>query len=152
LRARSIGILAFFAIIVASVAANAQQNEGTGVWQGRYVCAQGETYFRLTILPEGDDADRAFFYFYPPPGTNPGETGCFSLSMSEAAGQNRLTLREKRWIDWPFGYVMVSLDGAISEDGRTYSGTVNGPGCREFTVERMPITPDRAEACRPLTQ
>jgi hypothetical protein len=145
-------VLAVLSILPVSGAPRAEEPRDIGVWQGRYACVQGETLLRLTILPEGGSPDRAYFYFYPPPGTNPGETGCFTLTPGPMDADGRLSLREGRWIDRPFGYAMVSLEGAIDKAGATFSGVVLFEGCGDFTLTRMPLEPDRAEACRPLIQ
>ena len=45
-------------------------------------------------------------------------------------------LNEDAWIEQPTGYVMVSLDGFINEEGTSITGTVDNFGCTEFTVVR----------------
>jgi hypothetical protein len=142
------------AVTIGFVPANtdAEDADIAGIWQGRYVCLQGETLLRLTILPEGAGPERAFFYFYPPPGTNPGETGCFTLTPGFEKGSGKLALRMGHWIDQPDGYIMVSLEGEIGPGGKTFSGRILSQGCADFTLTRLPLAPDKSEACRPLTQ
>jgi hypothetical protein len=144
--------LAVVMVCLAGQTALAEGSPEAGVWQGRYRCVQGETLLRLTILPENGAADHAFFYFYPPPGTNAGQTGCFTMIPRFDAASRRLSLGQGRWIDRPIGYVMVSLDGVLDEGTRRYSGTVRFEGCGDFSLEAAPLVPDEAEACRPLSQ
>ena len=40
------------------------------------------------------------------------------------------------WIEQPVNYVTVILHGRVTEDGRTYSGTISGPSCTTFSVNR----------------
>ncbi len=123
-----------------------------GVWQGTYLCNQGETLLRLTVLPTPGVAGEllAYFYFTPRPDADDRSAGCFTMhGRIDSAGAYSLT--QAGWIRRPFGYVMVDLEGRIDADGR-YTGIVSGPGCGSFDLRRVLDRPDESTACEPLSQ
>ena len=62
--------------------------------------------------------------------------GCFT--MQGTAAKDRLSFTADSWRTRPTGYVAVDMSGAIM--GQRYSGTVKGPGCGTFSVERRDLT------------
>jgi hypothetical protein len=67
------------------------------------------------------------------------------------AATGDLALVPRRWLLRPGGYVMVGLVGRVSRDG-VFAGSVRGPGCTEFRVERVSaaVSGDGCRAGAPL--
>ncbi len=123
----------------------AAQDDLRGTWRGGYVCAQGQTALALTIEPRKDGTLAALFHFEAAT-ENPGvPTGCFEMDGRHEAGSGRIVLQPRRWVLRPANYLMVGLEGVVAQG--VMEGTVAGPGCTTFRVERAP-GPPAAEACR----
>jgi hypothetical protein len=104
-----------------------------GTWTGTYTCAQGLT--NLTLEIEGDSRDEltATFLFEGRPGSgNPSG----SYTMRGRLSGAEVVLEPDEWLDQPAGYVMVGLEGRLSEDGTVFNGTVTEEPCTTFTVRR----------------
>ena len=135
------------ALLVLLAAPAAAQDGLRGTWRGGYICAQGHTALALTIEPRKDGTLSALFHFEAA-SDNPGvPTGCFEMQGGHDPATGRVRLEPLRWILRPEGYLMVGLDGALSADRRAIEGTVAGPGCTAFRVERT-TGGAGAEACR----
>jgi hypothetical protein len=124
----------------------------TGVWQGHYMCPQGETLLRLTILAgnKPDSPRRALFYFTPRPDADDRSSGCFSMQESLLLPEI-IYFRQDSWIRQPPDYVMVDLSGRMDAEGG-YSGRVVWPGCDGFSLRKVLDEPNEATACEPLSQ
>ena len=110
----------------------------TGTWTGTYTCTQGVTGLTLEMMGSVFGTVGATFAFYPIP-ENPGvPSGRFAMrGLLAGTGVLRLDADETDWIEKPTGYRTVDLNGAISSDASTYSGTVVGSaGCTTFSVVR----------------
>lgn len=129
------------------VAAPAAAQDPTGTWRGDYICGQGNTALALTIEARKDGGLSALFHFEAAP-DNPGvPTGCFEMQGQFSPATGQVTLGPQRWLRRPPNYVMVGLDGRLSDDGAEIQGMVQGPGCSFFRVARAPDAPSAA-ACR----
>jgi hypothetical protein len=107
-----------------------------GIWRGQYVCNQGVTLLTLTIRLEQPDTLTATFTFHAHP-DNPGvPSGEYSMvgKMGPSAGHLKLTAQS--WIKRPRDYVTVGLEGDYDVKTGRYRGTVDGPRCSSFYVER----------------
>ncbi|HEY8526642.1 MAG TPA: hypothetical protein VIL48_16860 [Acidimicrobiales bacterium] len=109
----------------------------TGVWEGTYVCTQGETDLRLTIDDRGDGGVGAAFEFR----TSDDRAGRYSMVGNRDGGT--LTLDGHEWLEEVPNFHMVGLRADLEgrEDTETLSGTVEGEGCTEFTAERVDTAP-----------
>ena len=125
------GMLA--ACLVAAGPATAGALDGT--WVGSYRCAQGVTPLELFVSSDDDGTPTAYFHFGAGRSNLP--EGCFTMQGSVAKG--RVSFTAGSWRTQPLGYVTVDLNGAVT--GQRYSGTVTGPGCGTFSVERRDLTP-----------
>lgn len=133
------------ALLVLLAAPAAAQDELRGTWRGGYICAQGHTALALTIEPRKDGRLTALFHFEAAT-DNPGvPAGCFEMEGRHDPATGRVSLEPLRWVLRPAHYLMVGLDGAIAQGA--IEGTVAGPGCTAFRVERAP-GPSAAAACR----
>jgi len=100
-------------------------------WSGTYICAQGSTSLVLHIVAASPGRVDAIFEFnYLPKHVH---------GSNKASGRFDPTTREfdllpGTWIEQPVNYVTVTLRGRITEDGRTYAGTIEGPSCTTFSV------------------
>jgi hypothetical protein len=111
-------------------------NDWTGLWRGRYVCAQGATGLILTVRKAGGGNVTAVFKFFAlpeNPGVPPGE---FEMAGRPGPQRNHLQLFPSGWIKEPSGYVMVGLDGDYNESTGEYSGRVTHPSCSQFILHR----------------
>jgi hypothetical protein len=123
-----------------------------GVWQGEYQCPQGRTYLLLSVDAAKMGKAQAVFYFFPPPGTNPGETGCFTMTADADKVSGSILLRQGRWLQQPPNYIMIDLKGELSPDGDRFTGKVVEDMCGAFTLTKVLPKADMGDACRPLTQ
>ena len=112
----------------------------------------------VRVRPGHDRADaygpvhghlEALFRFYATK-SNPGvPEGCFEMAGTYDPGTQEITLTAGRWRLHPPSYVTVDLSGAVSQDGRTISGTVTGPLCTRFELRRIPeVSRSATAACR----
>ena len=109
--------------------------EVAGTWQGSYTCNQGLTGFTLSVLTTPGGAAKGVFRFYPVEG-NPGvPDGCFTM-IGTVSG-DALRLQAGHWLYRPRGYVMVDLAGTLSSNGAALTGSVFGPNCTTFEVQRV---------------
>ena len=111
--------------------------EIAGEWSGGYVCAQGLTALRVSIVRDASgDGVKATFSFGPD-ASNPGvPKGAYSMSGKFGAADKRLRLHAGAWISQPDGYLTVDLDGFMGGSGLYISGNVLGPGCSGFELRR----------------
>jgi hypothetical protein len=101
-------------------------------WAGSYYCSQGTT--RLTLrISRGGSRVQAVFSF----ATSTGPKGAFIMNGEYDESARHLRLEPGDWVQQPAGFTTVGLDGAVSQDGQSYSGTVLGIGCRNFSVARL---------------
>jgi hypothetical protein len=109
----------------------------SGEWIGTYTCSQGLTGLTLTLTGHASGAVDAIFSFYAVP-ENPGVPSGSSHKRGVYQIGGGLNLAPFEWIDQPPGYVMTELDGHVSPDLTTYSGTfVDRPTCTTFHVTRQ---------------
>lgn len=135
---------------LASGSAGAAALPPIGLWQGRYVCAQGKTALALQIIAIGPRAVRAVFYFHALASNNEVPPGCFAMQGTFDATTRRLTLLPTRWLARPPFYVWTGLSGTVSMGGGTLTGVISGPACGGFSLVRAlaPPDPPPPAACR----
>jgi hypothetical protein len=108
----------------------------TSVWSGSYTCGQGLTALDLSISHHPATHELTALFHFSEHGQNPGvPSGCFTMRGDYESESGRVTLYQETWIDRPVLYVMVDLDGSV--DGDVLEGSVLGPGCSDFTLERQ---------------
>ena len=108
-----------------------------GKWEGSYTCSQGFTRLTLQVTHDtGSNTLDAVFAFYADNSNPDVPTGRYTMLGSYSPDTLSVVLEQGEWIEQPSGYVMVSLDGFINEEGTAIAGTVDNLGCTEFTVER----------------
>jgi hypothetical protein len=136
-----VSIFAFAALagvmVLSDARAQARPSVIAGEWTGKYICTQGITALRLDIAQGAGQAITATFNFGPLP-ENPGvPRGAYRMAGAYDPASRRMTLKGVKWIDAPFGYAMVGLDGRMTSSGETISGHVPDLlGCTEFEVRR----------------
>jgi clan AA aspartic protease (TIGR02281 family) len=108
------------------------------LFRGSYVCAQGLTALVLRILtPSTASETRAQFSFGPSQLNPLVPDGSFSMVGHVDLSRGTMTLRPVEWIQRPEPYVMVSLEGASSDGGKSFYGRVVGEGCDSFSMLRI---------------
>jgi hypothetical protein len=108
-----------------------------GAWEGAYGCAQGVTGLTLTVEAPVDGQVSAIYKFYAAP-ENPGvPDGSFRMTGTYEEG--KLALVGSEWIDRPPGYEMVDYESNadVGIDPHHLFGTVLGPGCTLFTMDKV---------------
>lgn len=100
-------------------------------WIGEYECAQGLTDLELIITPEKDGSLTGVFHFQH---VSSGAKGRFYLKGNFSPEINRLIFTPGEWIEQPYGYMTVAMEGTISQDPVRYEGTITGPSCGHFKV------------------
>lgn len=135
-----VSLSAFAALAGAMLLTNAhgEPNKSviTGEWRGSYICAQGETALKLTVTPAKAGAIEARFAFGPLPKNPEVPKGAYAMQGTFDPASRRMVLNGVKWIDAPFMYVMVDLDGRMNVDGNLITGKVPGPGCTIFELRR----------------
>jgi hypothetical protein len=141
--------MALAGIVATGLALPAQAQQVTGYWRGTYDCAQGLTGINLTIRQGFGVTIEAVFHFYAV-AQNPGvPTGCFRMlgQYDPATRSFVLESDERQWIVQPPNYLVVNFRGALSADGRSMQGRVEGPGCSQFGLQRLERPPLAPPAC-----
>ena len=110
----------------------------TGEWVGRYICNQGVTALHLTIQKTGAGKGvTATFNFGPPPENPDVPKGAYAMRGTYDPASRRIKLEGDRWINQPFGYLMVGLDGKVAQTGEKITGYIPDLlGCTDFEVRR----------------
>ncbi len=106
----------------------------TGVYNGKYTCAQGPTNLKLSVVvsPIGDVS--ALFTFYLP-AEAPKQGYTYSLHGQFEPQTGKVLLTPVRWeTEHAANLGMVGMDGALSGD--RLSGRVTGGRCTTFDLTR----------------
>jgi hypothetical protein len=108
-----------------------------GEWTGKYICAQGVTALRLSIAQGEGQAITATFNFGPLPENPEVPNGAYRMTGTYDPAARHMKLSGVKWIDAPFGYAMVGLDGRMTQSGQTISGHVPDLlSCTDFEIHR----------------
>lgn len=113
-----------------------QPSPVAGSWRGKYVCTQGVTALNMSITDKPGGRLEASFSFGPLPSNPQVPRGAYLMDGSYDAKTGRITLQPRRWTREPDGYVMVGMDGRLSDLGLYISGAIDGPGCDSFELVR----------------
>ena len=116
----------------------------TGLYQGHYICAQGETGLALSIAATGATRVTARFYFHAIRANPSVPQGCFAMAGRYDPATRHLTLAPEGWVVRPYGFVQVGLSGTVSADTTRIAGLVIGPGCTSFSLQQrnaIPVPP-----------
>ncbi len=153
-----------------------------GVWEGRYVCAQGPTGITLTLKavpywpgfqvylhrllmgwlrnPETEVQEvrgehleiEANFRFHALPDNPSVPTGAFELTGTFNRALGVLDLYPSQWLERPEGYDLVGVKGVLDEDGQRLKGASDGAGCGAIMLRRAGAEQPSAEASVPAAQ
>lgn len=131
-----ISVLLVFGVFGCS---HAQKNPGgnplqvDSIWKGKYTCPQGETDLDLKVLESDPEHVLAVFEFSHSPS---GAKGSFYLHGKYDSDSRELKLTSGKWINRPFHYLPVDMDGKLSEDLKRYEGVIPNFGCGAFSVTK----------------
>ena len=128
--------LAMLAIRPAAGQAINEPADWQGVWRGHYVCTQGVTALTLTIKRDEENRLTASFAFHAHPGNPNIPSGEFGMTGKPGPTPRHLALHARSWIKQPASYVTVGLDGDYDPATGYFRGTVDGPGCSTFLLQR----------------
>ena len=134
------GLLAYVCPLGAVADTALTAADWAGTWRGTYECNQGATGLDLTITPIEKGGVTAIFSFHAVLFNPLVPSGEFAMEGELGPEPGRLHLRAGTWIVQPPDYVTVDLDGTYDEISKEYRGTVIGPGCTSFRLQRgIPI-------------
>jgi hypothetical protein len=103
-------------------------------WTGTYTCGSAKpTTLTLVIKGVSGAAITAEFDFVTSPAKKQGQ-----FTMKGSLKGQHLHLKFGKWIKQPSGFAPADLDGKVSADGNTYSGSVIAPSahCKTFSVHK----------------
>ncbi len=136
-----VGLSAFAALAGAMLLSEARADSPSraiaGQWTGRYICAQGVTALRLDIARGAGEAITATFNFGPLPENPEVPVGAYQMRGTYDADLRHVRLEGVKWLEAPFGYAMVGLDGSMSASGERIAGHIPDlVSCTDFEVWR----------------
>jgi hypothetical protein len=105
-----------------------------GSWYGTYTCPQGPTGLHLQVAPEKAGAAPVMLNFYPVPANPSVPQG--SVRFRGTLSGTTVHLTPVAWVVQPAGYVFTDFVGALPAGRDVFSGTVTGPGCTTFSLQR----------------
>jgi clan AA aspartic protease (TIGR02281 family) len=121
-----------------SVGSGSESRGSIVLFRGSYICAQGLTALVLRIFISSSASEtRAQFSFGPSQLKPSVPNGSFSMVGHVDLSRGTMTLRPIEWIQKPEPYVMVGLEGASGDGGKTFYGRVLGAGCDSFSMIRI---------------
>lgn len=139
-----IGVICIFTLVACGSSGDDGEDivtELNGIWKGTYTCTQGLTGLTLTLTGKSGGVVEGVFNFYEVE-TNPGvPNGSFNM-IGAYSSTRKLTLNadESDWIEQPSGWRTVDLDGTVSANLSTYSGTVSSntgaSSCTSFSLTK----------------
>jgi len=102
------------------------------IYEGRYLCAQGDTGMTLRIQEvKGRSVYGVFEFFHEPTGAR----GSFSVE-GELSQSGEITFEPLEWIVRPPRYVAVPFRVTVSDDGATLRGGVLHASCGAMEATR----------------
>lgn len=114
---------------------NGYRVEGDSVWEGRYLCPQGVTGLTLELSGGSGAEVAAVFHFYALPENPTVPTGSYTL-RGVVRGDGTIDLLPERWIEQPYGYVMVGMTGVLDRVSGVMRGRIAAPECDGFDLHR----------------
>ncbi len=63
--------------------------------------------------------------------------GAYTMQGAYEASTGRIKLKQVEWINQPFGYFMVDLEGRMEPKGDVLAGIVPAAGCEAFRLFRQ---------------
>ena len=112
--------------------------DANAVFRGSYICAQGLTALVLRILTPSTASETRAQLSFGPSQLNPSvHNGSFSMAGHVDLSRGTMTLWPIEWLQRPEPYVMVGLEGASSDGGKSFYGRVVGDGCHSFSMLRI---------------
>jgi hypothetical protein len=120
------------------VPAGTDASKLTGVWVGRYICAQGSTGLLMAVKGEANGSLQTRFSFYPLP-ENP-FVPAGSLDVQSRLLGEQLVNMQSAWVSQPQGFTFgVGGKLTLSEDAQTLTVVPEGvSGCLKLEVQRQP--------------
>lgn len=109
----------------------------TGVWEGTYVCPQGETAVTVT-LERGGSVEHLHgrFEFGSLQGATNAKAGAFAVTGQFDATTRNLTVTPAGWIDQPFGYIEIGFTAVLDPTGQILSGRIDNEHCSTILIQR----------------
>ena len=98
-------------------------------WEGWYKCSNIKTDLSVKIISCVGNRITAIFKF------DTGKVkGSYYVTGEYNPSTHAIDLKPNKWINKPFGYVMVGIMGTVSGNGRTWNGDVTNGRCDDFML------------------
>lgn len=109
-----------------------------GVFVGHYICAQGYTPLKLTIVLARDGTLTGVFAFQPPGGARGGvKETAFAMKGQFTAATGQFQLKPDRWVTVaPVGYRMAGIAGSYDARTGALQAKIEAPGCSTVDLKR----------------
>ena len=144
-RALSLASVANAALVIAPLLAQTAPEPAPdrleGVWEGKYVCYQGETAVNVTLEHlDARGATRGTFTFGSFPGATNARTGKYALAVTFDAARNEALAVPAGWIDQPENYIQVGFTAILDASGQIMTGHVDHETCSTIELHRRVVS------------
>ncbi len=110
----------------------AQFTEGA-LYEGHYLCSQGETGMALRVDEvRGQRVAGVFSFFHEPTNVR----GSFVI-QGELSPRGEIVFQPREWIEHPENYVAVPFRLSLTDDGQGLSGSVMHASCGTMEAHRV---------------
>ena len=107
-----------------------------GVYNGTYVCAQGETPMKLALTASADGALTGLFSFYLKRNGS-SQAFTYSLKGKYQSATQKFHLDPAKWeTSKPAGFAMVGMEGVYNPKTGQISGQIPVAGCHSFQATK----------------
>ena len=129
------GLQLLFVSAQSGVAATPDPLEG--VWEGTYICYQGETAASVALKNiDASGVTRGIFTFGSLQGQTNARAGSYNISGAFDRTTQQLVAVPAGWIDQPEDYVQVGFTATLDQTGQTLTGRVDFQSCSSIVLHR----------------
>ena len=112
-----------------------------GIWEGSYVCPQGETAASVALSKvDTRGGTRGIFTFGSLPGFSNARAGSYTIFGVFEGDMQRLVAVPAGWIEEPENYVQVGFTVSLDPSGQTLRGRVDFEGCASIVLHRRAVS------------
>ena len=112
-----------------------------GIWEGTYVCRQGETHAIVTLGKSDASATaRGTFTFGSLPGRSNARAGIFAIAATVQGASRDVKVVPTGWIERPENYVEIGFIVTLDANGQFLTGRVTEDGCSTITLQRRVLS------------
>lgn len=104
------------------------------VWEGTYVCSQGETPLVFTVEEVKENTVKAKFEF-----KFGRKKGSYRVIGNYSSENREFEFMPDKWINRPAGVSRVGLKGTIDKNGSNLRGTITNPSCDWVKLKKQAL-------------